>query len=140
VFTTGAIRSLIGQAWVMKTRLLIADDSSDYLRLLELLFDCMTDVDVVAVASNGLAAVHRACEERIDVALLDIGMPGLDGFAAAEAIRGANPRTTVVLQTGELDADVQRRADELELCVFGKFDLITNLELLLSLRSDRVAA
>lgn len=66
-------------------RILLAEDSPDIGECLAfVLRSAGHDVELV---TDGLAAVHLARSYRPDVALLDIGMPKLDGFEAAWRIR-----------------------------------------------------
>jgi CheY-like chemotaxis protein len=124
----------------MSVRMLIADDSPDHLWLLGLMLERLADVVVVATAANGAEAVRLAAENDVDVALLDVDMPTLGGFAAAEAIRRLKPETTILLQTGHIGDETRRRADELGLFVFEKFDLVKNLDLLTRFNTERRAA
>jgi len=57
----------------------------------------------VFLASNGLDAVeiYRRERETIDVVLLDVRMPGLDGPRAIDALRVLNPRIRCCLMSGE---------------------------------------
>jgi len=55
--------------------------------------------DVVAEAADGLAgweAIHR---ERPDVAVIDIGLPGMDGVSLTKRVRAEIPQTHVVIVT-----------------------------------------
>jgi PAS domain S-box-containing protein len=70
-------------------RVLIADDNSDAAESLAMLIHL--DGHEVTVGSNGIQALELIDRFRPDVALLDIGMPGLDGYEVARRIR-ANPR------------------------------------------------
>lgn len=93
-------------------RILVADDNADAAELLrELLARHGHTVDVVG---NGHAALEAAARVNPDVALLDIGMPGLNGHDVARRLR-AQPgtRTTrlVALSGWGTDADRARSAD-----------------------------
>ncbi|GAB3443521.1 response regulator transcription factor [Actinophytocola sediminis] len=57
------------------------------------------DIDVVATATNGSAAVAAALEHRPDVVLLDITMPVLDGLGALAELRRVLPATRPVMLT-----------------------------------------
>lgn len=62
----------------------------------------MADVEVVGVAADGAEAVELACSLKPDVVLLDVHMPRLGGFDAAETIRAPLPGTLVLLHAGEI--------------------------------------
>lgn len=67
-------------------------------------------LQVVGVASDGLEAVLKAEELQLDLILLDIGLPKLDGIEAARHIRKIAPRAKIVFLTQEIDRDVARTA------------------------------
>jgi CheY-like chemotaxis protein len=67
-------------------RVLVADDNADHAETLSAMLRLMS-CDVV-VAHDGLEAIDLAESFRPEIALLDIGMPALDGNAAARRIRG----------------------------------------------------
>ncbi|WP_030666573.1 response regulator transcription factor [Streptomyces rimosus] len=85
-------------------RMLVADDDSLVrLALTDILGDA-PGITVVAEAADGAEAVELARAHRIDVALMDIRMPRLDGIAATERLRGLpEPPEVVVLTTFDLD-------------------------------------
>jgi two-component system, chemotaxis family, CheB/CheR fusion protein len=66
-------------------RVLVADDCRDFTDSLGLLLS-LWGYEVCA-AYDGAGALELAHDFRPDVALLDLGMPGLDGFALAECLR-----------------------------------------------------
>ena len=68
-----------------KIRILLVDDSKDTLRLLSRLL-IRRGHEVCAVA-DGLTALKVAQEFRPEVLLLDIGLPGLDGYSLARRLR-----------------------------------------------------
>ncbi|OYU46123.1 MAG: DNA-binding response regulator [Burkholderiales bacterium PBB4] len=78
------------------TTVLIADDEPHLARALQNHLKHWPDLEVVAVARNGLEAAERIAALQPDVAFLDIQMPGLTGLEVAQGIEG---RTRVVFVT-----------------------------------------
>lgn len=87
-------------------RILLADDQPLLLSALTTVLNAQPDIDVVATAHNGAEAVERAREYSIDVAVLDIRMPVMDGIAAAKTIMPLGPKV-IMLTTFDDDALVQ---------------------------------
>lgn len=83
-------------------RVLIADDQAMVRGALAALLSLEDDIDVVAEASNGEEALAIARTTDIDVALLDIEMPSLDGIEATAAItrEGLDARCLIVTTFG----------------------------------------
>ncbi len=57
------------------------------------------DMDLVGTASSGTEAVEKAAQLQPDVVLMDISMPGLNGFDAAKQMKTCAPRTKVIAVT-----------------------------------------
>lgn len=57
------------------------------------------DIDVVAEAADGREAVELARSQRVDVALLDIQMPVMDGLTALAELRRTVPEVRVLILT-----------------------------------------
>jgi signal transduction histidine kinase/ActR/RegA family two-component response regulator len=95
-----------------RRRILLADDNGDVLESLALLLEVQGHE--VYTAANGALALEHARQHHPDMALLDIGMPVMDGYEVARRIR-AQPwgaRILLVAVTGwGQDAD-RRRSDE----------------------------
>ncbi len=90
-------------------RILIADDEAlTRMGLRAMLRDI--GHTVVGAAADGVAALRLACENRPDVALLDIKMPGMDGLAVAAAIAERCPLAVVMLSAYSERELVQRAA------------------------------
>lgn len=124
----------------MSMRLVVADDSPAYLELLVLVLDQVPELDVVGTAGDGCEAVRVAVECEADAVLLDVDMPGLDGFAAAAEIRRLRPQTELLLHTGMYVDDYRRRAAQLNLGVFDKLELAQTITALQHARSREKAA
>jgi DNA-binding NarL/FixJ family response regulator len=88
----------------MTIRVLVADDQEMVRTGLRSLLERDPDIDVVAEAADGEAAVRSALEHRPDVVLMDIRMPVLDGLAATRELvsRGSISRV-LVLTTFDID-------------------------------------
>jgi DNA-binding response OmpR family regulator len=69
----------------MSKRILIVDDEPRYLRLLEA--NLKTEGYTVVTAADGVQAIEVFSGHPVDLVLLDIMMPRLDGFAACQRIR-----------------------------------------------------
>jgi signal transduction histidine kinase len=96
----------------VRRRILVADDNSDALESLATLLEL--GGHEVFSASNGALALESAERHLPDVALLDIGMPKLDGYEVARRIR-AQPwgrRITLVALTGWGQESDRRRSGE----------------------------
>jgi signal transduction histidine kinase len=93
-------------------RILVVDDNRDSAKSLTMLLKLMGhEVDT---AHDGLEAVGRAAKFQPDVILLDIGMPGLNGYEAARRIREQQPRSGVrlVALTGWSQDEDRRRSEQ----------------------------
>jgi DNA-binding NarL/FixJ family response regulator len=78
-------------------RVLIADDHGIVRSGLRMLIDLQTDMEVVAEAEDGVAALESTQSHRPDVAVLDVSMPRMTGLQAAREIRAHVPGTRVLL-------------------------------------------
>ena len=83
-------------------RVLIADDQALVRGALATLLGLEHDIDVVAQAGTGRAVTALVREHAVDVALLDIDMPDMDGLATAEALTasGTGCRSLIVTTFG----------------------------------------
>ena len=81
-----------------KSTILIVDDDPSILALVE---DFLKGEGYVTeIAENGIAALELFKKEQIDVAVIDLKMPGIDGVELCRRIKKANSRTEVIIITG----------------------------------------
>jgi two-component system response regulator DesR len=80
-------------------RILLADDEHLIRTALAQMLDLEDDISVVAEAANGDLAVTLAVSKAVDVAVLDLQMPGLDGIAVAEKLAEQLPSCGCVIVT-----------------------------------------
>ncbi|WBB69000.1 response regulator transcription factor [Micromonospora sp. WMMD812] len=81
-------------------RVLLADDEDLVRMAVGALLGLEPDLDVVAQAADGPAAVTAALAHRPDVAVVDLEMPGRTGIQVAGELARALPECAVVLLTG----------------------------------------
>ncbi|HTR48924.1 MAG TPA: response regulator transcription factor [Verrucomicrobiae bacterium] len=81
----------------MAVRILLADDHSLVRRGLKDLLESKKGWEVCAEAADGREAVEQAKVHKPDVAILDIGMPHLNGVEATRQIRAASPGTEILI-------------------------------------------
>jgi DNA-binding NarL/FixJ family response regulator len=80
-------------------RVLVADDEPLIAAGIRAVLEAAPDIAVVAVVADGRLAVEEARRGEVDVALLDIRMPVLDGLDALERLRTVRPGLPVVVLT-----------------------------------------
>ena len=88
---------------------LIVDDHDLFAESLGAFLSTESGISVVGRAANGEQGTRLAAETRPDVVLMDISMPVMDGFTAAERIRSELPETCILFLTGSNSpADIAR--------------------------------
>lgn len=86
-----------------RPRVLLADDHSLVLEGIRKLLD--TKVDLVGTVGDGRALVKAVEDTKVDVVLLDISMPLLNGIEAARQIKKLSPHTKLIFLTMHSDRD-----------------------------------
>lgn len=94
-------------------RILIADDHPIVRRGLRQVIEEQRDLKVVAEAGDGKAAMAVIKELRPTLAVLDLHMPKMDGFAAAAEIRSHRLPVEIIFLTMHDEVDLVRQAMEL---------------------------
>jgi len=82
----------------MKPSLLIVDDEKDMLKLLQRSIRADIDCEIYT-ATDAFSALHVVETHPVDVALLDIRMPRIDGLELLERIKAVDPLITVIMMT-----------------------------------------
>jgi DNA-binding NarL/FixJ family response regulator len=88
---------------------LLVDDFAAFRAALSLLLKKKPELQI-AEASDGIEAVEKSRQLQPDVILLDIGLPKLNGIAAARQIREVAPQSKIIFVTQETSADIMKEA------------------------------
>lgn len=93
----------------MTARIMIVDDDPLVRSGLRLLLGGEADLEIAAEAGNGREAIDRHISEPVDMMLMDLRMPVLDGIAATAALKEfENAPAVIVLTTFDADEYVVR--------------------------------
>jgi DNA-binding NtrC family response regulator len=67
--------------------------------------------EVVSV-DGGIGAMEKVVDSEVDVVVLDVRMPGMDGNQTLHALKALKPEVEVIILTGHMTADSEWRAGE----------------------------
>jgi DNA-binding NarL/FixJ family response regulator len=90
-----------------RARVVLADDHPEVVEDLRALME--PEFEVVATVGDGNALVSVAEALAPDVIVTDIGMPGLNGIAAATQIFGKNPAARIVFVTVHMEPEMVQK-------------------------------
>ena len=94
-------------------RILIAYDNATVRRGLRGVIEHNEDWNVCGEAVDGREAIERARELHPDILLLDLAMPGMNGFDAARELAKLEPNVQILLCTVQLSTFVVRQAEKM---------------------------
>lgn len=92
----------------------IADDHTIFRNSLYALVESFNDVKVVAQASDGVELLEKLRAVNVDIVLLDLQMPRMDGFETCEHIQKEYPDTKILVLTHLTDTDTLRKILRME--------------------------
>ena len=95
----------------MTSTILVVDDED---AIADLICDALALAGFRTVrAEHGMQALHQLRESSIDLVVLDIGMPTMDGFEVLERLRGKGDTRPVIVLTARQDREDVKRGFEL---------------------------
>jgi DNA-binding NarL/FixJ family response regulator len=86
-------------------KVLLADDQMLLVDGIKSVLNSCAEINVVAVAADGLEAIEQVKKYKPDVVLMDIRMPNLNGVAATKRIKEINPDIKIIILTTFDDSD-----------------------------------
>lgn len=78
-------------------RVLFADNSSVVRKILTVVFEKHPEISVVGTADDGTTAIQEFNQQKPDVVVLDIELPGLNGLEVTKAIHALDPDTAIIM-------------------------------------------
>ena len=117
----------------MGKKVLVAEDEQRISHLLKMYLE--RESFVVEVADNGESALEKALQDSYDIIILDILMPGRDGFSVLEEIRKVKDTPVIMLsakgETSDLKRGEELGASEYILKPFSPKDVVAKIKGLL---------
>lgn len=91
-------------------RVVVCDDAPILRMLMRYALEEGGDIQVVGEAADALGGIDRVTELQPDVVLLDLSMPGLDGFQALPRVRTAAPDAAIIIFSAHAADRMSERA------------------------------
>lgn len=88
-----------------KIRVMIVEDNADVARTIVDYLSEKKDIELVAIESDGFVAAHAALMTQPDVLVLDLALPGWDGFAVMQQLREHGLHNTRIIVLSGMNSD-----------------------------------
>src|SRR5687767_9689555 len=98
-----------------RARVLVVDDSVVVRSLLSRLLGEDPEIQVVGTSANGRLALRRLAQDDVDVAIMDIDMPEMDGLTTLRVVKKEHPRVKVIMFSTLTEAGATATIDSLAL-------------------------
>jgi DNA-binding NarL/FixJ family response regulator len=92
-----------GEPEARRTRVMIVEDHADFRDLIEVLLDRQPDIELLAQAGSLVEARAQAARLKVDVAVLDLGLPDGNGADLIADLRRASHDVRVLVMSATLD-------------------------------------
>jgi DNA-binding NarL/FixJ family response regulator len=91
-------------------RVLVAEDFEPFRLLIHSMLESSLNLQIICEVSDGVKAVRKTEELQPHLIVLDVGLPSLNGIAAARQIRRLSPQSKIVFLSLESSPDVVHEA------------------------------
>ena len=99
-----------GVITVRKVRILVADDMEPWRDYVSSMLQNEPSFEIICQVVDGMEAVLAAKQHQPTIALLDIGLPRLNGLDVARSIRELAPNTKIIFLSDHRDVEVVKAA------------------------------
>lgn len=122
----------------MDTSVIVVEDDFDSLEVMTEYLE-LKEIKVLAKAQNGKEAVEFYEKFKPELVLLDVIMPGYDGFYALENIKKINPQAKVIFVTAATSGTTQEKLfkSDVDGIIFKPFDMHKLMEVLHIVKNGR---
>lgn len=111
-----------------KYDILVVDDSENFRDLIKDFLQKQSEIGKVIVSGSGSDAIELLKNFNPSVILMDIVMPGMNGFEASQKIRQINPDVPIIILSGNEATDSREAVEKLGLNGFiNKVNLVSEL-------------
>lgn len=91
-------------------KILVVDDQNLVRQTLQAIFDTQSDFKIIGMARNGIEAIDYLEDHNIDIALVDLEMPEMDGLTLSKIICHRFPETQIIILSSSDDRDSINKA------------------------------
>lgn len=91
-------------------RILVVEDFEPFRRLIRTLLEAKPNLQIIAEIADGQEAVDKVAELKPSLILLDIGLPSLNGIAAARLMLRLSPNSKILFVSQESSPEVIQEA------------------------------
>jgi two-component system response regulator (stage 0 sporulation protein F) len=95
---------------VANPAILLVDDEPAILHLLRLIIKSLATSHTILTCADGNVALEQAMQQPTPLVITDYNLPGMNGLQLTAALKAHAPTTRVVLLSGYISADLERRA------------------------------
>lgn len=93
-----------------ETTVFIVDDNINHSAGIRQLLELQSDYQILGTANNAEEAMKRLKDTKVDIVLMDMNMPEVDGVTAIQQLTSINPEMKILALTGYDDPDLIFRA------------------------------
>jgi two-component system, response regulator, stage 0 sporulation protein F len=90
--------------------IMLVDDEPDILRLLKMIITSLATGYTILTCADGDMALEHARQQPTPLIITDYNLPGMNGLQLTAALKAHAPATRIVLISGNISPDLERRA------------------------------